>query len=138
MPPFPCPDCGRPLGRRRQSHECVPGMTVDEFLAGQPAEWHAVYRAVLAVLHEIGDVVVDPVGVGILVKRKGTFCELRPKRAAVELSFKLTESVDHPRIRRRVKASVHRQAHFVWLTSADEVDDEIRAWLAEAWLASPA
>ena len=112
-------------------------MTVQEFLADQPEQWHPVYQAVLGLLYEIGEVTVDPVAVGILVKRRGTFCELRPKKSAVELSFKLNDRVSHPRIRRRVKASTHRTAHFVWLRDVDEVDDQIRAWLAEAWLASP-
>lgn len=112
-------------------------MTVQEYLDGQPPEFHATYQAVLSALHEIGDIVVDPVSIGILVKRRGTFCELRPRKSAVELSFKLNDEVRHPRIRRRVKASVHRTAHFVWLGSPDEVDDQVRAWLAEAWLASP-
>ena len=137
MSASPCPDCGRPLGRRGQSHECVPGLTLRDYLAGQPPEFHDTYRAILAALHEIGDVVVDPVSVGILVKRRGTFCELRPRKSAVELSFKLTDEVRHPRIRRRVKSSTHRTAHFVWLASPADVDDQVRAWLAEAWLSSP-
>jgi len=113
-------------------------MTVDEYLATQPDGWHATYRAALDALREAGDVVVDPVPVGILVKRRGTFCELRPKKAAVECSFKLTHTLDHPRIRRVVKSSVHRRAHFVWLRGPEDVDEELKAWLAEAWFDSPA
>ena len=112
-------------------------MTIEAYLAGQPEEFHDIYRAVLAILADFDDVVIDPVSVGIFAKRRGSFCQMRPKRAAVELSFKLDDEIRHPRIRRRVKASVHRTAHFVWLASPDEVDDQIREWLAEAWLASP-
>lgn len=137
MPLWICPDCGRPLGRRNQSHECAPGLTLDEYLERQPAEWHPVYRAVLALFGEIDEVVIEPVDVGILVKRRGTFCELRPKKRAVELSFKLTRTLDHPRIRRTVKSSVHRRAHFVWLTSPEDVDEQVREWLVEAWADSP-
>ena len=137
MAVWTCPDCGRPLGRQNQSHACVPGLTLDEYLERQPPKWHPVYRAVLAIFDEIGDLIVEPVDVGILVKRRGTFCELRPKKKAVELSFKLARTVDHPRIRRTVAASVHRRAHFVWLTTPDDVDDQIREWIVEAWVDSP-
>ncbi len=137
VPTWTCPDCGRPLGRRNQSHECAPGLTLAEYLERQPPEWHPTYRAVIALLLEIGDLIIEPVDVGILVKRRGTFAELRPRKRAVELSFKLTRSLDHPRIRRVVKSSVHRRAHFVWLTSPEDVDDEVRQWIVEAWLDSP-
>lgn len=137
MAPWICPDCGRPLGRKKQSHECAPGLTLTEFLATQPVAWHATYQAALRALHEIGEIVIDPVDIGILIKRKGTFCELRPKKAAVEISFKLNETLDHPRIRRVLKSSTHRRAHFVWLRGPEDVDDELCAWLAEAWLSSP-
>jgi len=65
-------------------------MTVAECFATQQPEWHATRTAVLATLHEVGDVVVDPVGVGILIKREGSFCELRPKKSAVECAFEPT------------------------------------------------
>jgi len=113
-------------------------MGLEDYLAEQPEERRATYRAVLALLEGIGQVDVDPVEVGIMIKRARTFCELRPRRGAVELSFKLSRPVASGRIRKRVTISANRAAFFVDLESADEVDDEIREWLAEAWLASPA
>ncbi len=86
---------------------------------------------------EIDKIIIEPVDIGILMKRRGTFAELRPRAKAVELSFKLTRSLDHPRIRRVVKSSVHRRAHFIWLTSAEDIDEQVRAWIAEAWHNSP-
>ena len=137
VPTWTCPDCGRPLGRKKQSHECAPGLTLDDYLERQPPQWHATYRAALAVFEEIGDLIIEPVDVGILVKRRGTFAELRQKSKAVELSFKLNRTLDHPRIRRVLKSSIHRRAHFVWLTAPGDVDDEVREWIVEAWLDSP-
>jgi len=113
-------------------------MSLGDFLAGQPEERRATYRAVLAVLEGIGEVDVDPVEVGILIKRARTFCELRPRRDALELSFKLSRPIVSRRIRKRITLSANRLAFFVDLSSEGEVDEEIREWLAEAWLASPA
>ncbi len=132
-----CPDCGRRFGRARQSHQCERGLSVEGYLALQPEERRDTYRAVLLVLEELGELDVDPVKVGIMVKRARTFCELRPRKGAVELSFKLSRPLGHPRIRKTISSSVHRRAHFVDLRSPEEVDDQIREWLAEAWLDSP-
>ncbi len=132
-----CPDCGRRFGRARQSHTCDPGQSVEAYLADQPEERRATYRAALVAIRELGDVDIDPVSVGIMVKRARTFCELRPRRDAVELSFKLSRELASPRVRKTVRSSVHRRAHFVDLRAPEDVDDEIRAWLAEAYLDSP-
>lgn len=135
--PWHCPDCGRRFGRANQSHECKPALTLEAYLERQPEARRDTYRAVLELLEEIGEVDVDPVEVGILLKRARTFCELRPRRDAVELCFKLSRPVAAPRIRKTIQSSAHRTAHFVHLRSADEVDEEIRGWLAESWLDSP-
>ena len=33
MRAWTCPDCGRLFGRTRQSHDCTPAMTLDEYFA---------------------------------------------------------------------------------------------------------
>jgi Domain of unknown function (DUF5655) len=132
-----CPHCGRRFGKPNQSHECEPGLTLDEYLSRQPAERRSTYRAVLKVLAKLGPLDVDPVEVGIMIKRSRTFCELRPKRDSVELSFKLSRPLADPKIHRTIRSSAHRQVYFVHLRSAKEVDAKVQGWLAEAYAASP-
>jgi hypothetical protein len=136
-PRWRCPGCGRRFGRAQQSHTCQPGLLLDEYLSRQPAAHAPIYRAALARLAALGDIDVDPVGVGIMVKRTRTFCELRPKRSGVELAFKLSRSFADPRIRRTIHYSTHRVAYFVLLESPADVDDTLGGWLAEAYLDSP-
>lgn len=131
-----CMGCGRRFGRTNQSHECVPGMTLGEYLAGQPEERHATYRRVLEILSSFEGVNIDPVDVGIMVKRRRTFCEMRPRRNAVSLCFLLSQNITHPRFHRKVRCSAHRMAYFVNLVSEHEVDEQIATWLAEAHLDS--
>ena len=109
---------------------------MDEYLAGQPPELRRTYRAVLKALAKLGPVDIDPVSVGIMVKRARTFCELRPRRDAVELSFKLSGPIADSRIRKTVRSSTHRQAHFVDLRSPQDVDEQLLAWLAQSYLQS--
>lgn len=136
MAQWSCQDCGRRFGRANQSHVCEPGLTVKEYLDRQPAELRPVYKAVLKQLSKLGPLDIDPVSVGIMIKRARTFCELRPKRNAVELSFKLSQPLSDPRIRKTINSSTHRQAHFVLLRSPRDVDEQIVEWLAESYLDS--
>lgn len=135
--PWLCLHCGRRFGRTNQSHECEPALSLKEYLERQPPEHRATYRAVLKEIKKLGPVDIDPVSVGIMIKRVRTFCELRPKRDAVALSFKLSRPLADPRVRRSVRASVHRQAHVIHLRSPEDLDRQVISWLAESYIDSP-
>jgi hypothetical protein len=103
-------------------------MTLDEYFSTGPERERPIFEAVLAHLRSLGEVHVEPVSVGIFIKRDGGFVELRPKVRWVALSFPLAREVDHPRIARRMG-----RYHVVNLREASEVDDQVRDWLTEAW-----
>jgi hypothetical protein len=92
---------------------------------------------VLDHLESLGPVVVEPVSVGIFLKRSSTFAELRPMVKWVALSFALPHQVDDPRIARRMKGSARRIYHVVNLRGPEDVDDQVKGWLTEAYLDSP-
>jgi hypothetical protein len=71
--------------------------------------------------------------VGIFFKSNGTLVELRPKTKWVTMSFPLSRRLTHPRIVRKPIASGRKIYHFVNLTSAADVDDEVRGWLTESF-----
>jgi len=129
-----CPDCGRKFGRNRQSHECAPAMSVEEYFSTGPAHERPVFEAVMAHLDGLGDVHVEPVSVGIFLKHGRRFAELRPMQEWVALSFSLRRRVSHPLILRKPIAYHGRQWHTANVRTPDDVDDDIRAWLTEAYL----
>lgn len=110
-------------------------MTLADYFALQPPEMRPIYDAVLDRVHEIGPLVIEPVGVGILLKSRRTFAELRPKRGRIACSIVLSRALDHPRVVRtvRMSATSRRRAYFVDLRSVDDVDDELLAWLQESY-----
>jgi Domain of unknown function (DUF5655) len=112
-------------------------MSLDAYFAAQPHEWHPVFAAVKAAIEESGPVAVEAVSVGILFKRERTFAELRPKKGRLVLSILLSRRVEDPRITRVVSAGGRRIAHFVDLRTAGDVDEVVRAWVAEGYAASP-
>ena len=137
MTAWVCPTCKRQFRRRNQSHECAPAMSLDDYFSTGPERERPIFDAVMAHLDTLGPVHVEPVSVGIFVKKSGSFIELRPKRDWVALSFSLPRTVHSPKISRKVVPYGGRYYHVVNLRGPDDVDDEVRDWLTEAYLRSP-
>jgi hypothetical protein len=128
-----CPDCGRRFGRRGQSHECAPALTLEEYFATADPRERPIFEAVAGHLRSLGEVHVEAVAVGIFLKRNGGFVELRPLTRWVALSFPLDRRLDDPRIARVPVRSGSRWYHVVNLRDAVDVDDQVRDWLSQAW-----
>lgn len=133
-----CPACGRSFGRAGQSHSCMPAGTLDESFAGRPAWQREAYERIVRHLDGLGPLVVEPVSVGVFFKRNRSFAEVRPMRAALRVEFLLSRALDDPRVVKSLPMSANRIATFVDVRSPDEVDDELLAWLSEAYESSPA
>jgi hypothetical protein len=129
-----CPHCHRQFGRTKQSHDCAPAMTIDEYFSTGPERERPIFDAVIAHLDRVGPVHVEPLSVGIFLKTTRTFAQLRPKTKWVALSFSLARTVDHPRIGPRVQRWANRHYHVFNLRDAADLDDEILGWLTESYL----
>ena len=108
-------------------------MSLDEYWATAPPHERPVAELVLAHLRMLGPVTIEPVSVGILVKHRRTFVELRPMTKWEAVSFVLPRRVEHPRIARTMRATGALTAHVVNVRTPDEVDDTLLDWLAEAY-----
>ena len=111
-------------------------MTLEEHFSTGPPHERPVCEAVLSFLETLGPLHVEPVSVGIFLKRSSTFAQLRPMTKWVALSFVLPRKLDHGRLARKVYSGGGLHHHVVNLRTPDDVDDEIRGWLAEAYAAS--
>jgi Domain of unknown function (DUF5655) len=112
-------------------------MSLEEYFSSGPERERPIFEAVMRHLDTIGPVHVEPVSVGIFLKRHRSFAELRPMQRWVALSFSLSRPVHHERITRKVLAYHGRYYHVVNLREPDDLDHEIRGWLTEAYLSSP-
>ena len=75
--------------RTRQGHECAPPMTLEEYFSTGPPFERPIFEAVMAGLADVGPIHVEPVSVGIFLKRSSGFSELRPMTKWVAVSFSL-------------------------------------------------
>ncbi len=78
MTGWTCPDCARTFGRSRQTHDCAPGLSLDEYFSTGPSHERPVFETVMRHLDTIGPVHLDVVSVGIFLKNPRKFAELRP------------------------------------------------------------
>ncbi len=112
-------------------------MTLEEYFATGPPRERPIFEAVMAHLSSLGPVHVEPVSVGIFIKKSGTFVELRPMARWVALSFPLPRRVQHPKIARKPITYGGLTYHVVNLRGPEDVDEQLCAWLSESYQAVP-
>jgi hypothetical protein len=112
-------------------------MSLGEYFSTGPEHERPIVEAVISHLETMGPLHVEPVSVGIFLKRSQTFAQLRPKDRWVALSFSLPRTVQHDRITRKVIQYHGRFHHVANLRTAGDLDDRLRSWLTEAYLNSP-
>jgi Domain of unknown function (DUF5655) len=137
VPAWICPECGRQFARSGQSHECAPAMSLEDYFATGPPRERPIFEAVMAHVETIGPVHVEPVSVGIFLKRARSFAQLRPMQNWVALSFSLHRRVSHPTIVRKVVPYSGNYFHVANLRGPEDFDDDLRDYLTEAYLLSP-
>jgi hypothetical protein len=93
----------------------------------------AIYDALAAHLATLGPVHVDAVSVGVFLKSESKIAEVRPMAKAVSLLLIVPRAIVTPRAMRSERISGGRTVLDLRLASVDDVDDELRNWLTEAY-----
>jgi len=128
-----CPVCGRRFARQGQGHVCAAAITLEDYFATALPHERPVFDAVHGFLSTLGPIHVEPVGVGIFLKKRGSFVELRPKSKWVAMSFPLPRRVRHPRITRKPIEAGMAIWHYANLRSPDDLDESLQEILAESY-----
>lgn len=136
MDDWTCPTCGRLFARSGQSHDCAPGMSIEEYFSTGPPHERPVYDAVMGHLAGVGPVHADVVSVGIFLKNPTKFAELRPMQRWVAVWFWLPRPAHHRTIRRKVVAYGDRHWHIANVAGPEDLDDDLRDLLTEAYHAA--
>jgi hypothetical protein len=112
-------------------------MTLEEYFSTGPERERPIFHAVMRHMDTVGPVHVEPVSVGIFLKRARSFAELRPMTKWVALSFSLRRPVQHPAITRKVIPYSGRYFHVANLCGPEDFDAALSGWLTEAYLDTP-
>jgi len=112
-------------------------MSLEDYFATGPAHERPVFDAVMSHLRQVGPVHVEPVSVGIFLKRSRTFAELRAMRKWVAVSFSLLHPARHKLITRKVAHYNGRYFHVANVASPSDIDEGLLSLLTEAYCSSP-
>lgn len=130
-----CPKCNRVFAKKNQSHlVCEEALSLEEYF-GQANSWEqpifeAIDRHFSA---EVGEMIVDPLPIGILLKNGPMFTELRAKTKWTAIGFHLPRKLESGRLSRKVIDYGKKHFHIINASSPDVVDDELLEWLTEAY-----
>ena len=128
-----CADCGRSFANRNQTHACG-RFTLAHHFRGKPPGIRRLYREVVAAIRAVGPVRVLPEKTRIAFQVRMSFAQVTPRRQWLDGHLVLARRIDHPRFRRVQTFSPRNHLHEFRLTHPDEIDDQFRSWLAEAYL----
>ena len=112
-------------------HSCG-RFTLEALFSGSAPGILAAARKYVTVLDSLGHVQVLPQKTRLVAVARVRFAGLYPHKNDFLASFALHRWLASPRIVKTVDYGPRWRAHFVRITSADDLDDELRAWLQES------
>jgi hypothetical protein len=127
-----CPRCGRSFANRNQQHACGP-LDLDRHLAGRDPEVVAIFERLVELAERNGPVTVLPERTRIAFQVRMSFAAFSLRRRWVDGHVVLARRLEHPRFRKVETFSPRNHLHQFRLERLEEVDEEVAAWLAEAY-----
>jgi hypothetical protein len=128
-----CPDCGRQFANRNQQHSCVT-RTVDDFLADKSERARALFSAFAEAALRCGNVTYAPALTRVGLQARMIFASInRLSDDHLAAHVVLTRRLDHPRFHKIDSISPRCHVHHFRIHDVSEVDDDVRAWLREAY-----
>ena len=131
-PLWRCDQCGREFANRNQSHACG-RHDLESHFEGRDPELRRVFDAVLAAVTAVGPVTVLPEKTRIAFQVRMSFAQITPRHRWLDGHVVLARRLEHPRFRSIQTFSPRNHVHVFRLERVADVDDDVRAWLAEAY-----
>ena len=127
-----CPRCGRRFANRNQTHACG-RVELAEHLAGKPPEVVATFWRLVELAERNGPVTVVPERTRVAFQVRMSFAAFSLRRRWVDGHVVLARRLEHPRFTRVESYSPRNHLHAFRLRGPGEADEEVAAWLAEAY-----
>ena len=132
QPLWRCPDCRREFANRNQTHSCGRHTLAQHFRDKNPAI-RTLFNAVSEAIRAIGPVRVLPEKTRIAFQVRMSFAQVTPRRQWLDGHVVLARRLESPRFRKIETFSPRNHVHTFRIHDVSEIDDEFRAWLAEAY-----
>ena len=103
--------------------------SVGQHFVGCSPDVRRIYDLILGASKRFGTVREDPKNTSIHLVNRSAFAGIQTRRDSIVLTLKSADNIDSERIFRRQQASANRWHLEVKLSSAEQVDRELVAWL---------
>lgn len=133
-PMWTCEQCGRTFASRNQTHTCARLGELDRHFATSEPAVRETFDRVLAAAQSLGPVQVLAEKTRIALHARMSFAAFAPRRRWLAGHLILARQISSPRFRKIETYSPRNVLHEFRLGAPDEVDEQFRAWLAEAYL----
>src|SRR5262245_16629688 len=126
-----CPTCGGRLVTRNLWHSCGRFSLEALFVDSAPGILAAA-RKYVKLLESLGDVQVLPQKTRLVAVARVRFAGLYPGKNHFDTAFSLHRWLASRRVIKTIDYGPRWRAHYVRITSAADLDEELRAWLQES------
>jgi Domain of unknown function (DUF5655) len=128
-----CPKCSRQFANRNQEHSCGK-YTVEDFLNGQGQEAESLYRAFEKLVLGLGPVLLAPAKTRVGFQARMIFAAVNKlSRDRLQAHVVLARRLESPRFTKIETISTRNHVHHFLIETVDQLDDEVLAWLQEAY-----
>jgi hypothetical protein len=112
-------------------HSCG-RFTLEDLFAGARPGVLELARDYVRILRSLGDVQIIPQKTRLVCVARVRFGGLQPRKTGFRAGFALRRWLRHPRIVKTADYGPRWRGHFVDIRSADDLDDQLLAWLQES------
>lgn len=132
-PLWTCPNCARHFINSNMPHSCG-RYSVKKFLAGKSRFATSLYEHFSALVQDCGPVLIAPAKTRIGFQVRMIFAAVNKlSDQGLEAHVVLTRRLETPRFRRIETMTPKCHVHHFRIESLDELDDEVKSWLREAY-----
>jgi hypothetical protein len=127
-----CPKCNARLVTRNMWHSCGQ-FTLEALFAKSSPGVVGIARSYVRMLQSIGDVQIIPQKTRLVCVARVRFAGLYPRKDGFLAAFALHRWIQNPRIVKTHDYGPRWRGHYVEIRSEDDLNDELRSWLQEAY-----
>lgn len=127
-----CPECERRFVNRDQTHSCG-RYTVAEHLKGKSSQVKSMYERFVELVKSCGPVEIVPAKTRIGFQVRMIFAVLSVNKSGLACHVVLSRRLEDPRFTRIESLSPRNHVHHFRIRALEELDDEVVAWLKEAY-----
>jgi hypothetical protein len=128
-----CPKCRRRFANRNQEHSCG-RYTVKEFLQGKTPNTVALYSRFEQMVRELGPVILAPAKTRVGFQARMIFAAVNKLTSdRLDAHVILARRLENPRFTKIQSLSPRSHVHHFQIRQVNELDDEVKSWLEEAY-----